>query len=73
MIGTHDSGVAGITPAQVWAHLAPERQQQIVRLLAHLAVQVIGTVAPRPDGLGSGKEAIDARPTRPVQNPARSS
>lgn len=73
MISSCKSGSARIAPAQVWALLAPERQQQIVRLLAHLAVQVIGATSPRTDGLDIGKEAGDACPTRPVQNSARPS
>lgn len=73
MISSPDSGSARIMPAQVWALMAPERQQQIVRLLAHLAVQVIGATCSRPDGLGIGKETGDAYPTRPVQTAARPS
>lgn len=73
MAPNHDSAVPGILPAQVWARVSVERQQQIVQLLAQLAVQVIGAVAPRPDGPDFWKEAVYACPARTVQNPARPS
>lgn len=62
-----------IAPAQVWARVTAEQQHQIVRLLAHLAVQVIGTEVPSPGGLGHRKEVADGCSSNSVQNSARSS
>jgi hypothetical protein len=70
MAPNQDSAVLRIAPAQVWARVSGERQQQIVQLLAHLAVQVIGAASPRPDGSAIRKEAAYGCPSRPVQNPA---
>lgn len=69
MAPNQDSAVLPITPAQVWARVSGERQQQIVQLLAHLAVQVIRATSPRPDGPAIRKEVAYVCPRKPVQNP----
>jgi hypothetical protein len=73
MAPTHALDVPHITPTQVWARVAAEQQQQIVRLLAQLAVQRISAEAPWPTGFGNRKEASDVRSTQPIQNPPRPS
>jgi hypothetical protein len=73
MAPLHARDVPQISPAQVWAQVAAEQQHQIIRLLAHLAVQVIGAETPSPGRPGIQKETADVHPPRSIQNPAGSS
>lgn len=73
MASAHAIDGSLITPAQVWARVTAEQQQQIVRLLAHLAVHVIGAETPWRVGPGHQKEATDVRSPKPSENPARPS
>lgn len=73
MASAHVMDVSPITPAQVWAQVTAEQQHQIVRLLAHLAVQVIGADTPWRAGPGHQKETTDVRSPKPIENPARPS
>jgi hypothetical protein len=66
MASAHALDVSPITPAQVWAQVTAEQQQQIVRLLAHLAVQVIGAEAPWRAGPG---HPLGAHQTAPRLRP----
>lgn len=73
MILTPAPDVSHIAPAQVWARTTAEQQQQIVRLLAHLAVHVIGTQSLWRTSPGNQKEATDVRSSKSSENPARPS
>ena len=57
-----------VAPTQVWARLAAERQGRAVRLLVHLACNLVAAQAALPP-----TEARDARPARQPQDSARPS
>jgi hypothetical protein len=59
-----------ITPTQVWALIPLERQQHVVRLLAHLAVHIVTaqTSCQRSDVVV--KERDNAHPSNSKQDPA---
>jgi hypothetical protein len=61
---------SGVSPRQIWAFIPLECQQQIVQLLAHLAVHLIATqpLCQRADQ--SAKERGDAHSSSPNQDPA---
>jgi hypothetical protein len=59
-----------ITPTQVWALIPSERQQHVVRLLAHLAVHLIAAQAPRQWSVVVVKERGDVHPSSSHQDSA---
>ena len=65
-----DALLSGVSPRQVWAFIPLECQQQIVQLLAHLAIHLIATqpLCQRVDQ--SVKERGDAHSSSTQQDPA---
>jgi hypothetical protein len=59
-----------ILPTQVWALIPPERQQHVLRLLAHLAVHLITAQAPCRWSAIVAKERSDDHPFNSHQDPA---
>ena len=57
-----------VAPTQVWARLATERQGRAVRLLVHLACNLVAAQTALPP-----MEVRDARPARQLQDSVRSS
>jgi len=60
----------GVSPRQVWAFFPLECQQQIVQLLAHLAVHLIATQPLCQQADVSAKERGDVHSSSSQQDPA---
>ena len=65
-----DVRAAGVSPRHVWALLPLECQQQIVDLLAQLAVHVIAAQPRYQRADVRAKEQLHAHPSRSNQDPA---
>ena len=59
-----------ILPTQVWALMPLERQQHVLRLLAHLAVHLITAQAPCRRSAIVAKERSNDHPFNSHQDPA---
>jgi hypothetical protein len=61
---------SGVSPRQVWAFIPLEEQQQIVQLLAHLAVHVVTAQTSCQWSAVVAKERGNVHPSNSKQDPA---
>jgi hypothetical protein len=70
MASEADVLAAGVSPRHVWALIPLECQQQIVQLLAHLAVQIIAAQPLYQRADVRAKEQLHVPPSSNNQDPA---